>query len=59
MRNDNVKSPEAENIPCLQPEIDYAPKICTLQEQILFGVKMVTVGGIIFLMLWLFEKYAA
>jgi len=57
MRNNRDKSPNTtEKTPSIQPEIDYSSKSLTLREQIVFGIKLIAVVGIIFLMLWLFEK---
>jgi len=38
------------------PGIDYSPKTYTLREQIVFGAKLLVIGGILLLMFWLFEK---
>jgi hypothetical protein len=41
-----------------EPEIDYSHKTETLRGQILFGAKLFAIGGGLFLLFWLFEKYA-
>jgi hypothetical protein len=57
MRNNRDKSPNtAEKTPSMQPEIDCSYKTLTLREQIVYGIKLIAVAGILFLMLWLFEK---
>jgi hypothetical protein len=57
MRNNHDKSPNTtEKTPSMQPEIDHSSKTLTLREQIIFGIKLIAVVGVIFLMLWLFEK---
>lgn len=59
MRNNHDKSPitiTTDKTPTMRPEIDYSPKVLTLREQIIFAIKLIGVVGVIFLMLWLFEK---
>jgi hypothetical protein len=58
MRNNRVNSPDPTEVrPSTGPEIDYSPKTFTLRDQIVFGVKLFVVAGILLLMLWLVEKY--
>ncbi len=45
----NEKKPSAER------EIDYAPKQHSLREQIIFCLKLIAIGGGIFLLIWLIE----
>jgi hypothetical protein len=57
MRNNRDKSPNTtEKTPSMQSEIDCSYKSLTLREQIVYGIKLIAVAGILFLMLWLFEK---
>jgi len=57
MRNHRDKSLNSiEKTPSMQPEIDYSPKKLPLRNQIVLGIKLIAVVGVIFLMLWLFEK---
>lgn len=58
--NNGIKRIDAiESKPSAGPEINYSPKPHTLQEQIIFGVKLFLISGIILLILWLLEKYSA
>ena len=60
MRKPRVKLPEpVEDRPIKNPEFDYSAKTPTLGEQIVFGIKLFAAGGIIFLLLWLMEKFSA
>ncbi len=56
MRSNRINSPDDEKTPSQRPDINSAPKTYPLREQIFFGMKLSAVGGIIFLMLWVFEK---
>jgi hypothetical protein len=57
MRNHRDKSIDStEKAPSMHPEIDYSPKKVPLRNQIVFGIKLIAVVGVIFLALWLFEK---
>jgi hypothetical protein len=55
MRNNLIKSSD-EKTPSQQPEIDSSSRTDTLRQQIIFGIKLAAVGGIFFLLLWLYEK---
>jgi hypothetical protein len=56
MQNIHVESPNNSKIkPSSGTEIDYSPKTYTLRDQIVIGVKIVAVIGIIFLLFWLFD----
>jgi hypothetical protein len=55
MKNKRVDLTGPERAPSTKPELG-APKPLTLRQQISFGVKLAVVGGIIFVLLWLFEK---
>jgi|GEM_PF-1294625 len=60
MRKPRLKLPEpVEDRPTKDPEIDYSAKTPTMGEQIIFGIKLFAAVGIIFLLLWLMEKFAA
>ncbi|RJQ71949.1 MAG: hypothetical protein C4519_19175 [Desulfobacteraceae bacterium] len=60
MRKKRVEAPDVDDSrPPKEPEIDHSPKAITLRDQIIFGVKLFAVFGIIFLMFWLYEKYLA
>lgn len=39
------------------PEIDYRPRAYTPREQVVFGLKLIGVIGIVLLTLWLYEVY--
>jgi hypothetical protein len=57
MRTTRVESPSDINSkPSSGIEIDYSPKTYTFRAQIVIGVKLLAVIGIIFLLFWLFEK---
>lgn len=56
MRNDSIKSTNVDDIKALEPIIDYEPKNYSFMKQILWGLKMLSIGGIIFLSFWLIEK---
>ena len=55
MRSNRIKSPDKKT-PSQQPEVDSSNRTYTLREQIIFGIKLTAVGGILFLMLWQYEK---
>lgn len=60
MRNTRIDSPdngESKPFKTSEPEVDYSAKITPMRDQIIFGIKMFAVFGIIFLMLWLYEKF--
>jgi len=57
MRNKYSRaSNHIESRPSLEPQIDYAPKIYTLRQQLVFFAKLSLIAGIFFILLWLFEK---
>jgi hypothetical protein len=56
VRNNNYKAKDIERKGAAEPEIDYSPKASTLRDQFVFGAKLFTVIGIVFLLLWLYEK---
>jgi len=55
MLNNLTKSPD-EKTPSQQPEIGSSSRTDTLCQQIIFGIKLAAIGGIFFLLLWLYEK---
>ena len=57
MRNKHSRaSNHIESRPSSEPEIDYAPKVYTLRQQLVFLAKLFLITGIFFILLWLFEK---
>jgi len=56
MRKDILQSSGVGKAPSPPPEIDSAPKTYALREQIFSGLKMAAIIGVIFLLLWLFDK---
>ena len=56
MQNHNVNSADAGKVSSVKPEIDSSPKTYTLREQIVSGLKLAVVAGIVFMALWFFEK---
>jgi hypothetical protein len=57
MRNKHSRaSNHIESRPSSEPEIDYAPKVYTLRQQLVFLGKLFLITGIFFILLWLFEK---
>jgi len=56
MRSDSVKTTDTGKTALSQKEIDSAPKTYTPSEQILSGLKVAAIAGIIFVLLWLFDK---
>ena len=56
MRSDSVKATDAGKTAIPQKEIDSAPKTYTPSEQILSGLKVAAIAGIILVLLWLFDK---
>jgi len=59
MRNTRAKTIQTiEGQAPTESKIDYSHKKETLSGQILFGAKLFAIGGGLFLLLFLFEKYA-
>lgn len=56
MQDNNTRHDRPSPIPP-QPEIDYTPKKYNLDESILIMLKLFSVTGIIFLLLWFFESH--
>lgn len=57
MRNQHSEaSKPIENRSPSGPEIDYSPRTYALRDQLVFGVKLFAITGIIVLLLWLFER---
>lgn len=40
-------------------EIDYSPKTYSPRQQVIFGLKLFSIGGILLLLFWLSEVYIA
>jgi hypothetical protein len=58
MQNKQLASPDAmENQPASPQGIDYMPKRYTVRQQVTYGGKLAAMGGIIFIIFWLFEAY--
>lgn len=56
MQNNRFESPDdIKSRTSTETKIDFSPKTYTLRDQIVFGVKLLAVVGIILLMLWLFD----
>jgi hypothetical protein len=55
-RKHSAKQENIQYKPTLEPEIDYSPKTYTIQEQIVFGVKLILAAGIIMFLFWLVGK---
>lgn len=59
MQKANPKSSDIGKPPSPPSEIDSSPKTYGLREQIFSGLKMATIIGFIFLLLWLFDKLSS
>ena len=58
MRNHRSKTlNDIETKPASGPGIDYSPKTYTLNDQIVLGLKLFVVVGIIFGIFWLVEYF--
>jgi hypothetical protein len=56
MRNTCAESPnDIKSKPSSGPEIDYSPKTYSVRDQIMIGVKLFAVIGIILALFWLFD----
>jgi hypothetical protein len=56
VQDNHLKSKDIVSKGAAQPEIDYSPKPFSLGDQFGFGAKLFAVIGIIFLLLWFYEK---
>ena len=51
-----TKTPGVEKKAPVSSEDDYAPKTYTVQQQIIFGIKMFGIVGLVLLVIWFFDK---
>jgi len=56
-RNESPNTVESKPFKTSEQEIDYSTKTTPMCDQIIFGIKLFAVGGIFFLLLWLYEKF--
>jgi hypothetical protein len=56
MQHDRILLTDNGKTPASQPEIDRSPRTYTFREQLIVGLKLAFVVGIIVLFFWVFEK---
>lgn len=61
MRNkySGASRPSFQSNPPSGQEVDYSPRVYTLREKLIFGMKLIIISGIVVLLFWLMDRFSS